>query len=66
VLASAPPVEPKGEARAGAKPTGLQEAVAVSRFEGHTDGVMVVAFSPDGKRILSGGVCYAVVSDKIL
>src|SRR5262249_5191436 len=59
VLASAPPVEPKGEARAGgAKPSGLREAVAVSRFEGHTDGVMVVAFSPDGKRILSGGVCY--------
>src|SRR5262245_7550364 len=59
VLASTPPVEPKGEARAGgAKPSGLPEAVAVSRFEGHTDGVMVVAFAPDGKRILSGGVCY--------
>src|SRR6516164_7175396 len=59
VLAFEPPVEPKGEARAGgANPSGLVEAVAVSRFEGHTDGVMVVAFAPDGKRILSGGVCY--------
>src|SRR6516164_5087284 len=48
VLAFEPSGEPKGEARAGeAKPSGLQEAVAVSRFEGHTDGVMVVAFSPD-------------------
>ena len=51
--------EPKVESRAdGAKPSGLLEAVAVRRFEGHTDGVMVVAFSPDGKRALSGGVCY--------
>ncbi len=58
-LAFGPPVEPKVEPRAGAaKPSGPLEAVAVSRFEGHTDGVMVVAFSPDGKRILSGGVCY--------
>jgi RNA polymerase sigma factor (sigma-70 family) len=40
------------------KPSGPLEAVAVRRFEGHTDGVMVVAFSPDGKRALSGGVCY--------
>ncbi|HZY88721.1 MAG TPA: sigma-70 family RNA polymerase sigma factor [Gemmataceae bacterium] len=61
VLAFEPSGEPKGEARAGgAKPAGLVEAIAVSRFEGHTDGVMVVAFSPDGKRILSGGVCYGV------
>jgi RNA polymerase sigma factor (sigma-70 family) len=51
--------EPKGESRTDeAKPSGPREAVAVHRFEGHTDGVMVVAFSPDGKRILSGGVCY--------
>ena len=58
-LAFGPPVEPKVEPRAaGAKPSGPLEAVAVSRFEGHTDGVMVVAFSPDGKRALSGGVCY--------
>ena len=58
-LAFGPPDEPKGEARAsGAKPAGPLEAIAVSRFEGHTDGVMVVAFSPDGKRVLSGGVCY--------
>src|SRR5262249_56464991 len=59
VLASAPPVEPKGAARAGgAKPSGLREAVALSRFEGHTDGVMVVAFSPVGKALRSGGVRY--------
>jgi RNA polymerase sigma factor (sigma-70 family) len=58
-LASGPPVEPKVDPRAdGPKPSGPLEAVAVSRFEGHTDGVMVVAFSPDGKRVLSGGVCY--------
>ena len=58
-LASGGPGEPKGGARAdGAKPSGLLEAVAVSRFEGHTDGVMVVAFSPDGRRALSGGACY--------
>jgi RNA polymerase sigma factor (sigma-70 family) len=58
-LASGRPDEPKGGARAdGAKPSGPLEAVAVSRFEGHTDGVMVVAFSPDGKRALSGGACY--------
>jgi RNA polymerase sigma factor (sigma-70 family) len=58
-LAFGPPVEPKAEPRAGgANPSGPLEAVAVSRFEGHTDGVMVVAFSPDGKRALSGGVCY--------
>jgi RNA polymerase sigma factor (sigma-70 family) len=58
-LAFGPPAEPKVESRAaGAKPSGPLEAVAVSRFEGHTDGVMVVAFSPDGKRALSGGVCY--------
>jgi RNA polymerase sigma factor (sigma-70 family) len=41
-----------------AKPAGPAEAVAVRRFVGHTDGVMVVAFSPDGKRALSGGACY--------
>jgi RNA polymerase sigma factor (sigma-70 family) len=58
-LAFGQPDEPKVESRAdGAKPSGPLEAVAVSRFEGHTDGVMVVAFSPDGKRALSGGVCY--------
>ncbi len=52
-------VEPKVEARTDdAKPSGPLEAVAVSRFEGHSDGVMVVAFSPDGKRVLSGAVCY--------
>src|SRR5262245_54815565 len=51
--------EPKGESRTDeAKPSGPREAVAVHRFEGHTDGVMVVAFSPDAKQILSGGVCY--------
>src|SRR5262249_10010134 len=60
-LAFGPPDEPKGEPRAGAaKPSGLLETLAVSRFEGHTDGVMVVAFSPDGKWILSGGVRYGV------
>ncbi len=59
LAASVHPVKPKGEARADrAKPSGPLEAVAVSRFEGHTDGVMVVAFAPDGKRILSGGACY--------
>jgi RNA polymerase sigma factor (sigma-70 family) len=53
------PAEPKPESQPdGAKPARPLEAVAVSRFEGHTDGVMVVAFSPDGKRILSGGACY--------
>jgi RNA polymerase sigma factor (sigma-70 family) len=58
-LAFGPPVGPKGEPRAdGPKPSGPLEAVAVTRFEGHTDGVMVVAFSPDGRRALSGGVCY--------
>jgi RNA polymerase sigma factor (sigma-70 family) len=58
-LAFGPPAEPKVEPRAdGAKSSGLLEAVAVSRFEGHTDGVMVVAFSPDGRRVLSGGACY--------
>jgi RNA polymerase sigma factor (sigma-70 family) len=58
-LAFGRPVEPRAESRAdGAQPSGPQEAVAVSRFEGHTDGVMVVAFSPDGRRALSGGVCY--------
>jgi WD40 repeat protein len=57
-LAFGLPDEPKVESRADeAKPSGPLEAVAVSRFEGHTDGVMVVAFSPDGKRVLSGGVC---------
>src|SRR6516165_6956135 len=59
VLAFEPQVEPKGEAWPGAaKPSGPVEALPVSLFEGHTDGVMVVAFSPDGKQILSGGVCY--------
>jgi RNA polymerase sigma factor (sigma-70 family) len=58
-LAFGRPDEPKVEPRASAaKPSGPLEAVAVSRFEGHTDGVMVVAFSPDGRRALSGGVCY--------
>src|SRR5262245_32674770 len=58
-LAFGRPVEPKVESRADeAKPSGPLEAVAVRRFEGHTDGVMVVAFSPDGKQALSGGVCY--------
>jgi RNA polymerase sigma factor (sigma-70 family) len=58
-LASGRPVEPKVESRADEpKPSGPLEAVAVSRFEGHTDGVMVVAFSPDGRQALSGGVCY--------
>jgi RNA polymerase sigma factor (sigma-70 family) len=56
---AAPREEARAEAKAEeAKPAGLLEAVAVRRFEGHTDGVMVVAFSPDGKRVLSGGVCY--------
>src|SRR5262249_56543037 len=27
-------------------------------FQGHTDGVIAVALSPDGKRALSGAVCY--------
>lgn len=58
-LAFGLPAEPKVEPRADeAKPSGPLEAVAVSRYEGHSDGVMVVAFSPDGKRILSGGACY--------
>jgi RNA polymerase sigma factor (sigma-70 family) len=58
-LAFGRPDEPNVESRVGgAKPSGPLEAVAVSRFEGHTDGVMVVAFSPDGRRALSGGVCY--------
>jgi RNA polymerase sigma factor (sigma-70 family) len=58
-LAFGRPAEPKVEPRADEqKPSGPLEALAVSRFEGHTDGVMVVAFSPDGKRALSGGVCY--------
>jgi RNA polymerase sigma factor (sigma-70 family) len=58
-LASGLPVEPRVESRAdGATPSAPLEAVAVSRFEGHTDGVMVVAFSADGRRALSGGVCY--------
>jgi RNA polymerase sigma factor (sigma-70 family) len=58
-LAFGPPVEPKVAVRADEpRPSAPLEAVAVSRFEGHTDGVMVVAFSPDGKRALSGGVCY--------
>src|SRR5439155_12401477 len=53
------PDEPKVEPRAGAaKASGPLEALAVTRFEGHTDGVMVVAFSPDGRRALSGGACY--------
>ncbi len=52
---AARPAEDKPE---GAKAAGPAEAVAVRRFEGHTDGVMVVAFSPDGKRALSGGACY--------
>src|SRR5262245_13337485 len=50
---------PKVESRTEeTKQAGPREAVAVHRFEGHTDGVMVVAFSPDGKRTPSGGVCY--------
>jgi RNA polymerase sigma factor (sigma-70 family) len=58
-LAFGRPVEPVVESRADeTKPSGPLEAVAVTRFEGHTDGVMVVAFSPDGRRALSGGVCY--------
>jgi RNA polymerase sigma factor (sigma-70 family) len=57
-LAFGPPAEPRVESRDGPEPSGPLEAVAVSRFEGHTDGVMVVAFSPDGRRVLSGGVCY--------
>jgi RNA polymerase sigma factor (sigma-70 family) len=58
-LAFGPPAEPRVESRADEpKPAGPLEAVAVRRFEGHTDGVMAVAFSPDGKRVLSGGVCY--------
>jgi RNA polymerase sigma factor (sigma-70 family) len=59
ILAFGAREEPKTEPRAAeAKPAQLLEAVAVTRFEGHTDGVMVVAFAPDGKRALSGGVCY--------
>jgi RNA polymerase sigma factor (sigma-70 family) len=51
--------QPKAEVKPSeAKPDQLREAVAVTRLEGHTDGVMVVAFSPDSKRALSGGVCY--------
>ena len=30
----------------------------IRRFEGHGDGVIAVALSPDGKRALSGPVCY--------
>jgi RNA polymerase sigma factor (sigma-70 family) len=58
-LAFGQPVEPRFDPR-GHEPkhAGPLEAVAASRFEGHSDGVMVVAFSPDGKRALSGGVCY--------
>jgi RNA polymerase sigma factor (sigma-70 family) len=41
-----------------AKSAAPREAVASRRFEGHTDGVMAMAFSPDGKRVLSGGACY--------
>jgi RNA polymerase sigma factor (sigma-70 family) len=53
------PAKGGAEARAEeAKPSRPMEAVAVRRFEGHTDGVMVVAFSPDGKQALSGGVTY--------
>jgi RNA polymerase sigma factor (sigma-70 family) len=51
--------QPKAEVKTPeARPVQLREAVAVTRLEGHTDGVMVVAFAPDGKRALSGGVCY--------
>jgi RNA polymerase sigma factor (sigma-70 family) len=56
-----PPAEAKTTSSEPAKeeqPAELAEAVAVRRFVGHTDGVMVVAFSADGKQALSGGVCY--------
>jgi RNA polymerase sigma factor (sigma-70 family) len=57
--AAEPPGDKKDEPKAESGPPGaVADHVAVRRFEGHTDGVMVVAFSPDGKRALSGGVCY--------
>jgi RNA polymerase sigma factor (sigma-70 family) len=60
-LAFGDPAEPareSGPAAEGPKSVAPAEAVASHRFEGHTDGVMVVAFSPDGKQVLSGGACY--------
>jgi RNA polymerase sigma factor (sigma-70 family) len=57
--AAEPPGHKKDDPKAESGPPGaVVDHVAVRRFEGHTDGVMVVAFSPDGKRALSGGVCY--------
>src|SRR5262245_60813243 len=62
--ATEPPGDKKDEPKAEASPPGaVEDHVAVRRFEGHTDGVMTVAFSPDGKRALSGGVCYEGAGD---
>jgi RNA polymerase sigma factor (sigma-70 family) len=57
-LAPGSRAEPRPDAGDETKVAGPAEAVAVRRLEGHTDGVMAVAFSPDGKRVLSGGACY--------
>src|SRR5262249_60768055 len=57
--ATEPPGDRQDDPKAASGPPGaVADHVAVRRFEGHTDGVMVVAFAPDGKRALSGGVCY--------
>ena len=58
--------EPGGTAQAEeARPAEVLEAVAVRRFEGHTDGVMAAAFSPDGKQVLSGGASYGDGDSKV-
>src|SRR5947208_1730773 len=36
----------------------LVARLQLRRFEGHTDGVIATALTPDGKRALSGPVCY--------
>jgi WD40 repeat protein len=56
--AATPDLEIRHRAERLAQIIGRRVFVAVRRFTGHSDGVITVAVSPNGKLALSGAVCY--------
>jgi WD40 repeat protein len=54
VVAGTPDLEVRGRARRLLATIGKRAFVEVRRFTGHSDGVLTVAVSPDGRRALSG------------
>jgi WD40 repeat protein len=56
--AAASSADPEVRQRASRVFRAILATLQIRRFLGHSDGVIAVALSPDGKRALSGAVCY--------